>query len=155
VCDELSVILGGRSLSFTRLSRGPWRPSTSFGESMTSFACWLVVVDNVFRDVATAWALSMSNYGGGRLVLALDEDVEDVEDVFSKPFVGTHSMAVVDAALDRQGSKTRSTSVPISRPASRIWCSALAGGCAACSVEPSTAGWPERLLSRPLTVEFM
>jgi len=45
---------------------------------MTSFAYWLVVVDNTFRDIAAAWTLLTPNFSCGRLVLALGEDVKNV-----------------------------------------------------------------------------
>jgi hypothetical protein len=61
------------------------------------------------------------------------------------------AVAVVGAALDRRDSATPSTFVPLSESASRTCCS---GGCAACSVEPSLAGWLEGSSSRaPPTVE--
>ena len=66
--------------------------------SSSSFACWLVVavaavvVDNVFKGVAAAWALSTPNCGGGRQVLALGEGVDVV--IISNPFVGVPNTAV-------------------------------------------------------------
>src|SRR5271156_791629 len=50
VCDELGVVLRSRSLSSARLFRGPWRVSLPFEGLTMSFACWLVVVDNVVGD---------------------------------------------------------------------------------------------------------
>src|SRR5271156_5032494 len=54
VCDELGVVLRSRSLSSTRLSRGPWRPSLPFEGPTMNFACWLLVVDNVVGDDVVA-----------------------------------------------------------------------------------------------------
>jgi hypothetical protein len=61
-----------------------------------SFACWLVVaVDNVFKGVAAAWALSTTpNCGGGKLVLALGEGVDVV--TISNLFVGVPNTTVSD-----------------------------------------------------------
>ena len=61
---------------------------------MTSLACWLVVVDNVFSDVAAAWALLTPNYGGGRLVVVLGEGVNVV--TISNSFVVAPDIAASD-----------------------------------------------------------
>jgi len=66
---------------------------------MTSLACWLVVVDNVFSDVAAAWALLTPNYGGGRFEIALGKDVKDV--IIQRTFAG---LAGVGAAVALLGS---------------------------------------------------
>jgi len=64
---------------------------------MTSFARWLlaIAVDNVFRGVAAAWALSTLNCGGGgRLVLAPGAGVNVV--VICNPFVAAPNIAASD-----------------------------------------------------------